>query len=123
MTFHLTNIREKIKKETNWKSAEHKYKSIQLQKEWVDLQKKYESKKPLTIKAGSIGTKYSLSPPPGRNRNSHIPSIPDTISVAPKKEVMQYSGSAIKGVSTMHKSNAVPVFSDDEIKDHANMRR
>ena len=34
-----------------------------------------------------------------------------------------YTGEKIKGIGTMHKSNAVPVFSDNEAKDIASMRR
>jgi hypothetical protein len=34
-----------------------------------------------------------------------------------------YTGTKIKGIGTMHKSNAVPIFSDDEAKDIAKMRR
>lgn len=35
----------------------------------------------------------------------------------------EYTGSAVMGVATMHKSNAVPVFSADEAKELATMRR
>ena len=34
-----------------------------------------------------------------------------------------YTGDKIKGIGTMHKSNAVPVFTDNEAKDIASMRR
>lgn len=34
-----------------------------------------------------------------------------------------YTGTKIKGIGTMHKSNAVPVFSDEEAKDISRMRR
>jgi len=34
-----------------------------------------------------------------------------------------YTGTLIKGISTLHKSNAVPVISEEEMHDHANMRR
>jgi hypothetical protein len=35
----------------------------------------------------------------------------------------EYTGTKIKGIGTMHKSNAVPVFSDEEAKDISKMRR
>jgi len=35
----------------------------------------------------------------------------------------EYTGTKIKGIGTMHKSNAVPVFSDEEAKDISSMRR
>ena len=34
-----------------------------------------------------------------------------------------YTGTAIKGIGTLHKSNAVPIFSNEEAIDQANMRR
>lgn len=34
-----------------------------------------------------------------------------------------YTGTAMKGIGTLHKSNAVPIFSVEEAKDQANMRR
>jgi hypothetical protein len=38
-------------------------------------------------------------------------------------QIPRYTGTKIKGIGTMHKSNAVPVFSDEEAKDIASMRR
>jgi len=43
--------------------------------------------------------------------------------VARGTEERKYTGTLIKGVATMHKSNAVPVFNDDQYKDVATMRR
>ena len=34
-----------------------------------------------------------------------------------------YTGTAMKGIGTLHKSNAVPIFTDEEARDQANMRR
>ncbi len=40
-----------------------------------------------------------------------------------KIENRQYTGDKIVGIGTLHKSNAVPVFSDQEAKDLSSMRR
>ena len=40
-----------------------------------------------------------------------------------KKEPMKYTGTLVKGIATMHKSNAVPVISQQEAEDIAKMRR
>tara|TARA_B100002019_G_scaffold288941_1_gene303586 strand:- start:1926 stop:2291 length:366 start_codon:yes stop_codon:yes gene_type:complete len=40
-----------------------------------------------------------------------------------KKEPMKYTGTLIKGIATMHKSNAVPVINKEEATDIARMRR
>jgi hypothetical protein len=34
-----------------------------------------------------------------------------------------YTGTMVKGIATMHKSNAVPVFSNEEAVDISRMRR
>jgi hypothetical protein len=41
-------------------------------------------------------------------------------AAAPRKV---YTGDKIIGIGTLHKSNAVPIFSDEEAKDIAKMRR
>ena len=40
-----------------------------------------------------------------------------------KKEPMKYTGTLVKGIATMHKSNAVPVINQKEAEDIAKMRR
>lgn len=40
-----------------------------------------------------------------------------------KAETMKYTGTLVKGIATMHKSNAVPVIDDQHAKDIARMRR
>jgi hypothetical protein len=35
----------------------------------------------------------------------------------------EYTGTKVLGIGTMHKSNACPIFSDDEAKDISSMRR
>ena len=49
----------------------------------------------------------------------HIPSYKGTGSFAPctKKEPLQYTGERrLVGIATMHKSNMVPIFADDDDK-------
>lgn len=40
-----------------------------------------------------------------------------------KKSQHSYTGDKMKGVATMHKSNAVPVFTDKEAQEISSMRR
>lgn len=40
-----------------------------------------------------------------------------------KQEPKRYTGSLVKGVATMHKSNAVPVIDAEHMKDISRMRR
>jgi hypothetical protein len=55
----------------------------------------------------------------------HYPSLmtngPDTCTKP--IEGKRYTGTAMLGIGTLHKSNAVPIFSDEEAKDQATMRR
>jgi len=44
-------------------------------------------------------------------------------STTGRVEPKQYTGTLVKGISTLHKSNAVPILSQDEAKEHARMRR
>lgn len=53
----------------------------------------------------------------------HIPSRDSGIGNTAKKQSNTYSGNAIIGLGTLHKSNCVPIFSDQEAKEIAQMRR
>lgn len=67
---------------------------------------------------------YNLTSDNDRANTRHIPSL-DTGHSGPvsSKPNPQYTGTKILGIGTMHKSNAVPVFSDQEAHDIATMRR
>ena len=59
---------------------------------------------------------------PSRLTN-HIPSVDTGVGVAVKKEVQQYTGTAMLGIGQLHKSNAIPVFSKEDAVDISKMRR
>ena len=66
---------------------------------------------------------YKLETPASRS-TSHIPSRnTGEVGVATYKASPQYTGTKVKGIGTMHKSNAVPIFSDEEAIAISNMRR
>lgn len=50
-------------------------------------------------------------------------SAPDTVGAAPRVEPSRYTGSLVKGIGTMHKSNAIPIIDEQHMKDLSNMRR
>lgn len=64
-----------------------------------------------------------LSQTPYIRQTAKIPSRGDGIGNATKAEDKVYTGTKMIGIGTLHKSNAVPVFCDDEAKAMANMRR
>jgi hypothetical protein len=66
---------------------------------------------------------YTLSAPAGRE-TVRISSLDTGHKGAVRtKDIPQYTGNKIIGIGTMHKSNAVPVFSDEEAKAISTMRR
>ncbi len=96
-------------------------KQRELADQWEKLLKKYEPKKPVPARKDD-GLSYSLGRTACRE-TPKIPSLPFTGAPCLKKENPVYTGNKIKGIGTMHKSNAVPVFSDEQAVEIATMRR
>jgi len=115
----------KKKGKKKFASAEHARKARDLDESWKELQKRWgieaeEKKRARAMSAPSLN--YSLAIPEGRNTTAHIKSVNTggNATLAPAKI---YTGNKVKGIATMHKSNAVPIFSDEEAVDIAHMRR
>jgi hypothetical protein len=58
-----------------------------------------------------------------RRQETHIPSMNSDCMVAGKPEERVYTGTVVKGLGTMHKSNTTVVINDTVAKDMATMRR
>ena len=58
-----------------------------------------------------------------RRSTNHIPSLDTGRGLAAKKEVQQYTGSEMLGITVLHKSCLQPVFSKQGAEDAAKMRR
>ena len=117
----------KRKGKKKFASAEHARKARELDESWKDLQKKWaveaeDKKRTRALSAAPLKGSYSLAIPEGRNTTAHIKSV-DTGGNAVLKPSPVYTGTKVKGIATMHKSNAVPVFSDEEAVDISRMRR
>ena len=108
-------------------SAEHKRKSDQADADWKDLQKRWgveaEDKKRSRALAATALSTYRLRIPEGRDTTAHIKSLSTGLANAPLVPNKVYTGTMVKGIATMHKSNAVPVFSDEQAVDISRMRR
>jgi len=108
-----------------WASAEAKRKAEQLDTMWKaklkELGIEQETKrKRRALSTDSLTLKVTI--PPGRE-TPYIASR-DTGWVACTTPANQeYTGTKVKGIGTMHKSNAVPIFSDEEAVDISKMRR
>jgi hypothetical protein len=129
MTMHLEgpwlSTTGKRKGKKKFASAEHARKSRELDESWQKLLQKYSgnSAPAQSIKSTNLSSSYRLSVPEGRNTTAHIKSLDTGLGNAVLKPAKQYTGTKVKGIATMHKSNAVPVFSDEQAVDIAKMRR
>ena len=117
----------KRKGKKKFASAEHARTARDLDESWKDLLRRQgieqeEKKRGRAMSAPSLSSSYSLKIPEGRNTTAHIKSV-DTGGNAVLKPSPVYTGTMVKGIATMHKSNAVPVFSNEEAVDLAKMRR
>ena len=129
MTMHLhhpsLSLTGKKRGKVKFRNAEEARKSRELDASWKELQKKYEldaeAKKRQRALAAEPLT-YKLSTPPGRTTTRDIPSL-GMSGVATKAPPKVYTGTKVMGIATMHKSNAVPVFSDEEAVEISRMRR
>lgn len=112
-------------KKVKWKSSEEKRRSEQLAREWQQIKAKYG---PITApqkssKKTTISSSFIPRPPAGRSGTKHIPSATDTAHIGTKKESLTYTGNKVLGITIVHKSCLQPVFSEEEAKDVASMRR
>jgi hypothetical protein len=129
MTMHLVgpylSLNGKKKGKFKFRNAEEARKARELDASWKDLKKKWEvdadeKRRKRALKAEPLD--YKLSAPAGRTTTRHIPSV-DTGGNATLAPAKVYTGTKVKGIATMHKSNAVPVFSDEEAVEISRMRR
>ena len=131
MSMHLegpwlsTTGKKKGKKK--FASSAQAQKSRDLDASWKELQKRWgveaeEKRKKRALSAEPLAGNYSLSIPAGRS-TAHIKSLGQDNGVATMAAPKVYTGTKVKGIATMHKSNAVPVFSDEEAVDISKMRR
>ena len=129
MSMHLhhpsLSLNGKKKGKTKFRNTEEARKARELDAQWNDIQKKWgveaeDKKRKRALAAEPL--KYSLNTP-GQRTTAHVPSRGDSSGNAVLKPNPVYTGTKIKGIGTMHKSNAVPIFSDEEAVAIANMRR
>lgn len=115
-----------MRKKTKWRSAEEKQKHELLQMQWEGVLKRAEklstnAKK--ETKRDLVSSGYSLRIPTNRTGNTQYPSARETVQCGAKKPTQQYTGTKMKGIGNLHKSNAIPVFSDTEAQEISAMRR
>lgn len=75
--------------------------------------------KPITSTTGSSFADIRLA----EARQYQSVSVTVSDGICAKQDKSQYTGSLVKGVGVMHKSNLVPITSQEDAKELARMRR
>ena len=130
MTMHLAHpaltLGGKKRGKQKFRNAEEARKARELDTSWKELQKKWEVDADEKRRRRALAAEplsYKLSTPVGRSTSNHIPSRNTGEGIASSKPTQQYTGTKMMGIGTMHKSNSVPIFSDEEAVAIATMRR
>ena len=129
MTMHMAHpaltMGGKKKGKVKFRNADEARKARALAEDWAALQKKWgveaaDKKRKQALKAEPLT--YKLTAPAGRGNANHLPSrVTEGHSTAAVHKV--YTGTKVLGIATMHKSNMVPVFSQEDAEAIAKMRR
>ena len=131
MSMHLhhpsLSLNGKRKGKVKFRNAAEAQRARELDASWKEILKAQgvaAEQKRRTRAMRTEPLQYNLSSVNDRANTRHIPSL-DTGHSGPvsSKENPKYTGTKILGIGTMHKSNAVPVFSEEEAHDIATMRR
>ena len=131
MTMHLEgpwlSTTGKKRGPRKWASSEQKRQAEQRQAEWDRKLVEFEKMSPKFGTGARPAPKKTLSDfmpktPPGRE-TPYIASRDTGWVPCVRPADKEYTGTKIKGIGTMHKSNAVPVFSDEEAIEISKMRR
>jgi len=109
-----------------FRNADEARKARELEESWKALQKKWgleqeEKKRRRALDAPVYKSKKVYY------RGMDEPRPPSlniwTTGAVSSKPSPVYTGTKVKGIGTMHKSNAVPIFTDEEAVDISKMRR
>lgn len=124
MTMHLEgpwlSLSGKRRGKQKFRNATEARKARELAQEWEQKQAEWKAMSKPVPKSFTV-KKISSAPVAQPQK---IPSLNSWVTGAvSSKQNQQYTGTKMLGIGTLHKSNAVPVFSDDEAKDISRMRR
>jgi len=129
MTMHLhhpsLSLNGKRKGKVKFRNAAEAQKARELDASWKELQKRWgveadDKKRRRAMTAAPLATT------PGtyiRDTGPRHPSLNSGLAVATLEPAKVYTGTKVKGIAQMAKSNAIPVFNTDHIIEIARMRR
>jgi hypothetical protein len=130
MSMHLhhpgLSLNGKRKGKVKFRNSAEAQKARQLETEWKELQKKWDidaedKKRKRALTAEPL--QYQLSTPAGRETRELPSRNTGEAGAITHKPSPQYTGTKMLGIGQLHKSNAVPVFCDQDAIDIARMRR
>lgn len=112
MIIHAHFKRPKEKKKPGWQKAKAEYDA------WLKSHGHTSKKKTQSFQT------YVPELDVSQRKTPNYPSVSSYGGSATKPNLPKvYTGDKMIGIGTLHKSNAVPIFSDDDAKDQALMRR
>ena len=116
----------KYKGKKKFRNADEARKARDLDESWQELQKRWGVEAEEKKRKRAMSAPVYKSPVMSYVRETNcIPSLNGGVDMAPalKAPDKVYTGTKIIGIGTMHKSNAVPIFSDEEAVEISKMRR
>ena len=115
----------KKKGKKKFATAEHARKAREQQESWKEFMKRWgiEAEERKRQRGLAAPTMNPVVTKPYVRETVKIDSLPFTGGPCLKAPDKVYTGTAMKGIGTMHKSNAVPIFSSEQAEDIAKMRR
>lgn len=127
MTMHIVgpwlSTTGKRRGKTKFRNAEQAKRARDLAAEWERKQAEWSAMSKPAPKTVNNKLVYNLAAPAGRS-TAKLPSLNTHVTGAvTSKPSQQYTGTKMIGIGTLHKSNAVPIFTDQEAEDIAKMRR
>lgn len=130
MSMHLHHpsltLSGKKKTKQKFKNAAMAKQARELDRSWNELQKRWGIEQEEKKKQKALTTEvWKPQPDAFRRTTDHIQSLNcgKDMGSASLKPTKVYTGDKMLGISQMAKSNAIPVFNFDHIKDISKMRR
>ena len=130
MSMHLhhpsLSLNGKKRGKLKFRNADEARKARDLDKEWKELQKRWGVEAEEKKRNRALKSEVYVPPKDLSRRETEVEkvrSLNTGLGVASLAPAKVYTGTKVIGIATMHKSNAVPVFSDEEAVDIAKMRR
>jgi hypothetical protein len=130
MSMHLhhpsLSLSGKRKGKVKFRNAAEAARARELDASWKELLKSQgieaeEKRRARAMKAEPL--QYKLSAPVGRSTSNHIPSRATAGGTTAPVAHKEYTGTKMLGIGQLHKSNAVPVFCNQDAVDISKMRR